>query len=279
MIFSISFHTMFKVILLALLLASVSLYAQPHVYSTANAHSHNDYEKPVPFYEAYKHQFGSIEADIFLVNGSDELYVAHTLSELSNKKRRLDSLYLLPLVNCIKQNKGYVYADSTARLQLLVDIKTDAITTLNRLIAVLQKYPELINTSRLQVVISGNRPDPESFHTYPAFIHFDGVLGSTYSQQALSRIALLSTSFRQLSQWNGQGSIPVKDSIALTNAIAQARKVNKPVRFWAAPDTRDAWKELMKLKVDFINTDRISELTDFLQKQNGTAYRAYSIIN
>jgi alkaline phosphatase len=270
---------MFKVILLALLVSAASLYAQPRVYSTTNAHSHNDYERPVPFYEAYKHQFGSIEADIFLVDGSDDLYVAHTLSELNNKKRSLDSLYLLPLVKCIKQNKGYVYSDTSAKLQLLVDIKTNAITTLNRLIEVLKKYPDIIKTSSVQVVISGNRPDAESFHTYPAFIHFDGVLGTTYSQRALSRISLLSVSFRQLSQWNGKGSIPDKDSIALINAIAQAHKVNKPVRFWAAPDTPDAWKELMKLKVDFINTDRIHELSDFLKMANGTASRAYSITN
>ena len=126
-------------------------------------------------------------------------------------------------------------------------------------------------------MISGNRPDAESFHTYPAFIHFDGVLGTAYSQSALSRISLLSVSFRQLSQWNGQGSIPGKDSIALTNGIAQAHKLNKPVRFWAAPDTIDAWKELIRLQVDYINTDRISELGDFLRKGNGSASKAHSV--
>jgi hypothetical protein len=38
-------------------------------YTIANTHSHNDYEQRVPFWTAYNAQFGSIEADIFLVDG------------------------------------------------------------------------------------------------------------------------------------------------------------------------------------------------------------------
>ena len=53
------------------------------VFTTANAHSHNDYEKASPFREAWSNQFGSIEADIFLDNG--ELVVAHDREQV--KKR------------------------------------------------------------------------------------------------------------------------------------------------------------------------------------------------
>src|SRR5688500_17031892 len=168
---------MYKLLLFLCLLLCTSLFAQPRVYTTATTPFHNDYEKPVPFYELYTHQFGSLEADIFLVNGSDELYVAHTRSDLNNNKRRtIDSLYILPLLNCIRKNKGSVYADPTRKLQLLIDIKTEAVPTLERLIAILQKYPELTNASGLQIVISGNRPTADSFHFYPDFIRFDGVL-------------------------------------------------------------------------------------------------------
>ncbi len=38
-------------------------------YTIANTHSHNDYEQPIPFWTAYNAQFGSIEADVFLVDG------------------------------------------------------------------------------------------------------------------------------------------------------------------------------------------------------------------
>lgn len=256
---------MYKVFLLLCLLSGASLCAQPHVYTTANAHSHNDYEKQVPFFEAYNQQFGSMEADIFLLNESDALYVAHTKSTLDKERRTLDSLYLLPLVNCIRKNKGFVYADVNRKLQLLIDIKTEAVPTLNRLIAVLGKYPELTHSPSLQVVISGNRPSADSFYTYPSFIQFDGVLGTNYSIKALSRIALLSAAFTQFSKWNGIETIPEKQRVELANSIAQAHKAGKPVRFWGAPDTVDAWKEFIKLQVDYINTDRIRELSAFLK--------------
>jgi alkaline phosphatase len=255
---------MYKLILLSCLVSVSSLSAQPVKYTTANAHSHNDYEQPVPFFEAYRHEFGSIEADIYLLDESGELYVAHTTADLNKKRRILDSLYLIPLVNVIRKNKGSVYADPSRSLQLLIDIKTEAVSTLNRLIAVLRKYPELINTPSLRVVISGNRPSAEDFDSYPSFIHFDGVLGTDYSQKALSRISLLSVSFRQFSKWNGMDTIPGNEKSEFVNFIRRAHAAGKPVRFWAAPDTIEAWKELIKLQVDYINTDHIAKLSKFL---------------
>lgn len=49
-----------------LLFLSLVGIGQPNLYSTINAHSHNDYENPIPFHTAYDNTFGSIEADIFL---------------------------------------------------------------------------------------------------------------------------------------------------------------------------------------------------------------------
>ena len=53
-------------LILCVVLSITNLQSQP--YSTANAHSHNDYEQKQPFTLAYNELFGSIEADIFLVN-------------------------------------------------------------------------------------------------------------------------------------------------------------------------------------------------------------------
>ena len=258
-------YPMYKICFILFLVFTHSLCAQKGRYTSANGHSHNDYEKPNPFYEAYRHQFGSIEADIFLLKDSRELFVAHTSSELNSKRRTLDSLYLLPLVNCIRKNNGSVYPDSTRKLQLLVDIKTEAISTLNRLIEVLRQYPALIKTSSLRIVISGNRPSPDSLSTYPSFIYFDGVLGTSYSKEALKRIPLLSASFRQFSKWNGIGTIPGNERAQLSKLISDAHNFGKPVRFWGAPDTIDTWQELMNLKADYINTDRVKELNDFFK--------------
>jgi alkaline phosphatase len=40
-----------------------------------------------------------------------------------------------------------------------------------------------------------------------------------------------------------------------------------PVRFWDAPDFPQGWQQLMRLRVDFINTDHIQQLVDYLDAQ------------
>ena len=111
------------------------------MYSTYNAHSHNDYENPIPFFTAYENNFGSIESDIFYFN--DSLFVGHVFGDIA-KKRTLQSLYLDPLNNKIKINNGFPYMDSTRTLQLLIDIKTDPERTIGKLVNLLNTYPAII---------------------------------------------------------------------------------------------------------------------------------------
>lgn len=242
--------------------------SQPVRYTVANAHAHNDYVHPVPFWTAYNAGFGSIEADIFLQDS--QLLVAHEEKELVNK-RYLEELYLKPIQSCIEKNNGYVYADTTRQLQLLIDIKTDSIATLNRLITVLQNYPALISNPSLKIVITGGRPPAEKFSFYPSYILFDGNLGTEYSKESLDKIAMLSSSFRNYSAWNGYGKIPPKEKKLLKDQIDKAHALEKPVRFWEAPDVRNAWGELMLLKADYINTDHINELAVFFKNHRSTS--------
>lgn len=238
--------------------------AQPKSYSVANAHSHNDYEQKVPFFTAYSARFGSIEEDIFLIN--NELIVGHDTVEVK-KHRTLQQYYLDPLLKFVRQNNGHAYPNQVRKLQMLIDIKTDSINTLNKLIEILKDYPALINNKTITWAITGNRPSQELFTRYPSFISFDGELYKDYSAQALTRIVMLSDDFRNYSQWNGNNIIPVKDKSILQNAISKAHQLHKPVRFWDAPDNPNTWKQFMQLKVDFINTDHIDQLAAFLKKK------------
>ncbi len=255
---------MIKLLTALLIISTLKVTAQPNTYSSSNAHSHNDYEQPKPFWEAYNAGFGSIEADIFLVN--DELLVAHTPAELLTKKRRLDSLYLIPIRDCIRKNNGHPYVNSSKKLQILIDIKTAAVPTLNKFIETIKRYPELTNTPSLQFVISGGRPNPDSFATYPSFIWFDGELNKTYSQQALAKIVMMSDYLKRYTLWNGKGMLPEADAVVLKTAVYKSHGLKKPVRFWDAPDNVEAWNVLMKFKVDFINTDKISALSGFFKR-------------
>jgi alkaline phosphatase len=248
---------------------AVMAMAQPAVYTTANAHSHNDYEKPLPFRAAYNEGFGSIEADLHLIN--DTLWVAHD-SAKPGISPSFDALYLQPLNKEVSLHEGYPYADHTKKLQLLIDLKTDGIT-LDKVVAALRKYPALANNPHIRFVISGSRPDPATWSQYPAFIWFDGNLGKTYPAPALERIALLSADFHKLTAWNGKGRLVAKELDTLQQLITAAHALGKPVRFWATPDNINAWYQLMKMKVDYLNTDRIEEMGAFLRKLPRNTHR------
>ena len=247
--------------------------AQNGRYSVANAHSHNDYVQDIPFWKAYNEGFGSVEADIFLVN--NELLVGHEAKHLQ-KDRTFEAMYLAPLRACIERNKGHVFADSGKQLQLLIDIKTDSIGTLKKLVEVLQKYPSLTANPSLRFVITGKRPEESLFTTYPPFIWFDGDLLKEYSKTALTRIAMLSDDFTRYSNWNGKGILPKREWTALQAVVSKAHQLNKSVRFWAAPDFTNAWYQLMQLQADYINTDHIYELASFLNELPASSFTADS---
>ncbi len=231
-------------------------------YTMANTHSHNDYEQATPFWLAYGQQFGSIEADIFWLDG--KMLVGHSLEEIKSG-RTLEEYYLKPLLSCLQKNSGHPYADTTRQLQMLIDVKTDSIATLNALIDLLKRYPPLANTRSVKWVITGRRPPSSLFTSYPLFISFDGILHDDYSPEALGKIVMMSDDLHYYTHWNGLTNIPSEEKNAIQAAISRSHRLQKPVRFWDAPDFPQAWTQLIRLQVDFINTDHIRQLADFLR--------------
>ncbi|OQP65245.1 hypothetical protein A3860_16375 [Niastella vici] len=255
-------------LLLLVAFSYTAAFAQPKTYSTANAHSHNDYQQSAPLFSAYNLQFGSVEADVILAN--DELLVAHTERDVP-QHRTLEELYLKPIQGYIQANKGYPYADTSRKLILMLDIKSEAIPTLNKIVDILQKYPELIHTPKFKVLISGNKPDPSSYISFPSFVVFDGLLSTRYSKDALSRIIMLSDNFVTYSTWKGTGPIPENVFEKLQKLITKAHGLGKEVRLWNVPDFDDAWSKVIELGVDYIDSDSIKALAQFLKKQSGKA--------
>ncbi|ANH80412.1 alkaline phosphatase [Niabella ginsenosidivorans] len=250
-----------ELFLIGLLMIVVNGYTQSKKYTVANAHSHNDYEQRKPFWEAYRHGFGSVEADVFLVN--HQLAVAHNAKDI-RPGRELRSLYLDPLRSCIRKNNGFVYADPQKQLNLLIDCKTAGIPTLDAIIRELKEYPDIIDNKSIRIVITGNQPNKDSLFIYPAFIGFDGDLTYRYSGKNLDRVVLFSANFRDYSQWNGEGMPDSASKAALEKAILAAGQAGKPIRFWGAPDNENAWKIFEGMGVGFINTDKIAALSQFL---------------
>ncbi len=62
-------------------------------------HSHNDYWRPVPVYSALAAGAVSLEADVWLVNGT--LHVGHERSALTSG-RTFDALYVQPVLDVVR---------------------------------------------------------------------------------------------------------------------------------------------------------------------------------
>ena len=235
---------------------------QPVSYTVANIHAHNDYDYNVPFTEAYGLQLGSIEADVFWVN--DTLFVAHKINELK-RNVLFESSYLQKLADGVKANKGRAYADKSKVLQLLIDIKTDSLQTLDAVIRSIRKFHVLVRNHSVRFVITGNQTPAEQFTNYPSYILFDGKLNDPAHLKQLKRIGLFSANFATYSKWKGAGDIPAGDLVVLKKDIALAHSFGKQIRFWGVPDNPHTWKIMMQLGVDYINTDHITEAAKFVE--------------
>ncbi|MGK2861720.1 MAG: hypothetical protein ACSLE0_07280 [Chitinophagaceae bacterium] len=235
---------------------------QPKVFTTSNAHAHNDYLHPVPFHTAYNAGFGSIEADIFPVNGN--LFVAHYASDIQ-PGRTIKSLYLGPL---LKELSG----DKARPIKLLVDIKEDYEQSLDLLKKETEVFKPYLSTPKkmnlLTILISGKRPVPTAYKNYPGYFFFDDDLKLPHKKMEWKRVGQVSLPFTKFSSWNGKKSIPVQEEEKIKSVIDSVHLAGKTIRFWAAPDTEDSWALQMKLGVDLIGTDKIEELSAFINNRH-----------
>ncbi|MFD9394355.1 phosphatidylinositol-specific phospholipase C/glycerophosphodiester phosphodiesterase family protein [Streptomyces sp. NPDC060000] len=239
-----------------------------------HAHAHNDYEHPRPLFDALGHRFGSVEADIFLVDG--ELLIAHSADQL-DPARTLESLYLAPLAARVKGNHGSVYRGYRQPLQLLIDIKTEGSSTYLELDRQLRRYQGLFTTyahgrvhsGPVTAVISGDRAartPMEAQTVRRAF--YDGRLTDLGTSKA-SFASLISDNWTLSFTWSGIGAFPEAEREKLRSIVRAAHARGQQVRFWATPDlagpARDAlWAELLTAGVDYLNTDDLAGLEAFL---------------
>ena len=210
------------------LLSIPTLFAQtPFQYTTANAHSHNDYEQQFPFKAAYQQQFGSIEADVYAVN--DTLYVAHDRKDI-DKSRTLVKLYLEPISALLKENNGAIYKGSDQKLQFLIDLKTSAHETIPVLERELRRFASIIaKDSPIEIVLSGSTPAPEHFSEYPDFILFDGRTEVNYTPEQLKKVGIISQAFYKYSHWNGKGVLTDQDKAKVQKVISEVHSQGKKI--------------------------------------------------
>lgn len=233
------------------------------------AHAHNDYLHEQPLLDALTQGFGSVEADIFLVDG--ELQVAHTRSELA-PERTLRALYLEPLKRRITEHQGSVYGDGKP-FTLLIDIKTDAEATYRALNDLLAQYSQILTHSNNEVeqagavtaIVSGNRPIELIRHTSPRYASIDGRLSDLDGELPPSLMPLISDNWSSHFSWRGVGQLPPAEQQKLQDIVARTHAQHRRLRFWATPDSPAMWSVLHDAGVDLINTDDLAGLSEFLR--------------
>ena len=261
--------------ILFVLIASVGRGAEPSVVQPlANAHAHNDYMHERPLLDALDHGFTSVEADIFLVDG--KLLVAHEKRQL-NPQRTLETLYLDPLRQRVRANGGSVYAGG-GPFTLLIDIKSDGKSTYEALAEVLAQYEDVFSVVRdgkleakaVTAVISGNRPLELMAAEKVRFAGVDGRLSDLDSDAPAAYMPLVSDNWATNFKWRGRGPISDAEREKLSGAVAKAHARGRRIRFWATPETVDAWRVLAEAGVDMINTDNLAGLEKFLRDQTAS---------
>lgn len=233
------------------------------------AHSHNDYAQKRPLALAMEHQFGSIEADVFLVDG--KLLVAHDIQDV-RPERNLVDMYLKPMASSVKAHNGHLY-DQPGEVILLVDIKRDGTAVYEELKKELAPFRSMLATSvdghtahgAVMVVLSGDRPVEAVKAERNRMAFLDGRLDDTDRNANLAPI--VSADWGDISNWRGSGPLPAEDRVKLDKVIAQAHQNHQRLRFWATPETETAWNLFYYTGVDIIGTDLIPSLAKFLRAQ------------
>ncbi len=242
-----------------------------------NAFSHNDYRRKRPLLDALNHGFRYVEADVYLRKG--KLIVAHILPCIK-KNRTLESMYLQPLLEYVERNEQSPDHDNLP-LTLVIDIKSDANKTYRSLLVLLEKYKSILSgyengqttLRKVTIVVSGHKPS--------GLIH-NSLSGNIFLDDNLKKIAPYSTDlypiasckYSRMLKWKGKGPAPAADMQRLASYVAAAHQRGRKVRLWASPENKTVWSELLKCKVDLINTNRLTSLRRFLTAATAKVFPA-----
>ena len=117
----------------------------------------------------------------------------------------------------------------------------------------------------MTIVISGSRPRASMEKQAKRLAGYDGRMSDFGKGASPHFMPWISDSWRSHFKWRGKGDLPAAEQAKLKRIVQQAHKDGQKVRFWAAPDNPATWAVLQQAGVDFINTDRLEALANFLR--------------
>lgn len=246
-----------------------------------SCHSHNDYWRRVPFYQALAAGCTSVEADVWLTD-DNELLVSHSWSS-TKKTRTLRSLYLDPITNVFTQRNistasnttketGVFDANPNISLKLLIDFKNEG----HKIWPVLQSQLQSLRDKNwltyydgmtmhkgpLTIVGTGRTPfELVQQNSTNRYIFFDAPLRTISEPQYNSTNSYYaSTNFGAAvgKLWFAKISSSQEDTMRQQIAAAEAKGLKS--RYWDTPAwpvglRAKVWAKLMELGVGMLNVD------------------------
>ncbi|KAL1749190.1 hypothetical protein HDZ31DRAFT_79046 [Schizophyllum fasciatum] len=248
-------------------------------------HSHNDYTRAVPLFQALSHGCASVEADVWLVDG--QLRVGHTEDDLTGGT--LASMYVDPLVSLLDdynakatQKRGLFDVAPDLTLFLFIDIKSDRPSTFSAIHAALEalrsrNYLSTWNSSLsatdppsygpITVVGTGNTPFESVKALEQRDIFFDAPLDDINNPQYAPSVSPMSSgSFYEIVGFSWLAGGKGKDKVR--HIVNAAHMKGIMTRFWATPSLprwarNRVWSILLDAGVDFLNADDLAAVAAF----------------
>lgn len=243
---------------MTLFVAAIVLAQTPLV----KAHSHNDYDRERPLFDALDAGFCSVEADVFLVDG--ELLVAHNLKD-TQKGKTLRSMYLEPLAQRVRANHGRVYKDGP-EVWLLIDVKQDGEKAWQAIRTDLKAYRFMMATSdkpgAVRAVISGDRAINSIANDTEHLAGIDGRLSDLPSSYSYAQMPIVSASWMDYFKYRGTALTDIERAI-LRSLVRRVHREGRRARFWGVPDTPTYWQETLESGADFVNTDSPAKVAEW----------------
>ncbi|KAL8889673.1 MAG: hypothetical protein Q9215_003083 [Flavoplaca cf. flavocitrina] len=264
-------------------------------------HSHNDYERNMPLYDALNTGCISVEADIWLQDG--ELLIGHEKGSI-DPARTLKSLYLDPLVSILSDRnpdldlndgtdhsaslKGVFSTDASTALILLIDIKTESVDSLPVLMDQLSPLRDQgllthfdgsqMIQGPLTVVGTGNTNFDTIFNEKDRTVFFDAPLDNDWSEDSPASKAYskdnsyyASVSFdKSIGKPSFLGDLSDEQTKKVKDQIQGAHDRGLKVRYYDTPSglgEKSIQEQLWKEGVDVLNRDDLKAAKEFLEKQ------------
>ncbi|KAK9475386.1 altered inheritance of mitochondria protein 6 [Dipodascopsis tothii] len=242
-------------------------------------HSHNDYWRDIPLYTALSYGVQSVEADVWLYNGT--LFVGHHEAALTSA-RTFASLYIDPLVDLLTQANpvnaftadqatpnGVFDTDSTKTLYLFVDLKTEGNATWPYVLEALQPLRDLgylssvngttFTSGPVTVIGTGNTPADQVLSKSTRDYFVDAPVANLTGYSSLTS-PIASGGFRSIVGDLAPSGMNLTQLALIKELIDGAHEKGIYTRFWDVPwwpvRLRNSLaRQLIDLSSDFFNAD------------------------